>query len=49
LQNYWFLYFEQSRDDWIPDSDLPTPDDGLKMSAIEISEDEAPGPEELLF
>jgi hypothetical protein len=28
------------RDDWIPDSDLPTPDDGNKMSAIEISEDE---------
>jgi hypothetical protein len=28
------------RDDWIPDSDLPTPDDSHKMSTIEISDDE---------
>jgi hypothetical protein len=28
------------RDDWIPDSDLPTPGDGHKMFAIEISEGE---------
>jgi hypothetical protein len=27
------------RNDWTPDSDLPTPDDSHKMSAIEISED----------
>jgi hypothetical protein len=26
--------------DWIQDSDQPTPDDGHKMSAIEVSEDE---------
>jgi hypothetical protein len=38
-----FAGFFQSvyeRDDWIPDSDLPTYDDGHKMSAIEVSEDE---------
>jgi hypothetical protein len=28
------------RNDWIPDSDLPTFDDGHKMSAVEVSEDE---------
>jgi hypothetical protein len=28
------------RDDWISDGDLPTPGDGHKMSAIEVSEDE---------
>jgi hypothetical protein len=38
-----FAGFFQSvyvRDDWIPNSDLPTPGDGNKMSAIEISKDE---------
>jgi hypothetical protein len=38
-----FAEFIQSvylRDDWIPDGDLPTPGDGHKMSAIEVSEDE---------
>jgi hypothetical protein len=37
-----FAGFFQSvyvRDDWMPDSDLPTPGDGHKMSAIEVSED----------
>jgi hypothetical protein len=28
------------RGDWIPDSDLLTPGDSHKMSAIEVSEDE---------
>jgi hypothetical protein len=28
------------RDDWIPDGDQPTPDEGHRMSAIEVSEDE---------
>jgi hypothetical protein len=28
------------RDDWIPNGDLPTPDDGHRMSAIGVSEDE---------
>jgi hypothetical protein len=27
-------------DNWMPDSGLPTPDDGHKMPAIEVSEDE---------
>jgi hypothetical protein len=38
-----FAGFFQSlyvRDDWIPDGDLPTPGEGHKMSAIEVSEDE---------
>jgi hypothetical protein len=36
-----FAEFIQSvylRDDWIPDGDLPTPGNGHKMSAIEVSE-----------
>jgi hypothetical protein len=28
------------RDDWIPDIDLPTPGNGHKISAIEVSKDE---------
>jgi hypothetical protein len=57
-----FAGFFQSvyvRDDWILDRDLPTPGDGHKMSAIEVSKDDVecaflgldinkgPGPDEI--
>jgi hypothetical protein len=36
----WVFQSVYVRNDWIPESCLPTPDDGHKMSAIEVSEDE---------
>jgi hypothetical protein len=42
IANLFVGFFQKVnvRDDWISDSNLPTPGDGHKMSAIEVSEDE---------
>jgi hypothetical protein len=42
IANLFAGFFQSAyvRDDWIPDSDLPTLGDGHKMSAIKVSKDE---------